>query len=443
MKKKQYAAHRRSLMARLSDGLILLSGGREIPRNNDVHFVFRQKSNFLYLTGVEEPGYHLLLDPKRRRETLFIPRIDHHHRIWEGHVPGPSEARRLFGIGQVLYFDKLPLAVAKAAKGYRCVYADPAAWRSSKLSLDGLPNAPEKLEDALWELRAVKTAGERVLLKHANKVSARAHRAVMAAARPGLREYQIQAVFEAECLRAGLRHLAYPSIVASGRNAAVLHYHRNAAPLRKGDLLLIDAGAEDKGYAADITRTFPVSGRFTTRQRDVYSIVLETQKRCIARSRPGITSAELHVFSMRQIAEGLKSLGILTGDTDGLIQGGAVRLFYPHGIGHLLGLDAHDGFGGKRRKLPNTTGVPVRFIARLEPGFAMTVEPGIYFIEALLHDPRLRRKHRGSVNFQRAESFLGLGGIRIEDDVVIQKKGPPLNLTKVPKEIDDVEDALR
>ena len=388
-----------------------------MPRNFDVDYVFRQNSDFLYLTGVEEPGCHLVIDPKTRRETLFVPRIDNHHRVWEGHVPSPAEARALFGVDRVLYADEM-----KKTLGRRKVVAK------------------TKLRDALDDLRACKAPEELALMKRANDVSGAAHRSVMAAARPGMKEYHLQSVFEAECLREGLKHFAYPAIVAAGANAAVLHYRHNNAVLKDGDLLLIDAGAEDKGYAADITRTFPVNGRFTSRQRDVYQIVLETQKACIERARPGVISADLHVHSMRVIADGLKSLGLLKGETDGLVEGGAVRLFYPHGLTHMLGLDVHDVTGGKRRVLPNPTKVPVRFVARLEPGFVITMEPGVYFIAALLHDRELRRKHKGSVDFAKAETFLDFGGIRIEDDIVISD-GAPVNLTSVPKEIADVEEA--
>jgi Xaa-Pro dipeptidase len=413
-----YKLLRTALAQKLSgDALILLDGGKPVPRNFDVDYAFRQNSDFLYLTGVEEPNCHLVIDPKTRRETLFVPRIDNHHRVWEGHVPSPAEARKLFGVDRVLYADEM-----KKAVGRRKVVAK------------------AKLRDALDDLRACKTTEELALMKRANDVSGSAHRAVMAAARPEMKEYHLQSVFEAECLRAGLKHLAYPSIVATGANAAVLHYRHNNAALKDGDLLLIDAGAEDKGYAADITRTFPVNGRFTSRQRDVYEVVLAAQKSCIERARPGVISADLHVHSMRVIADGLKSLGLLRGDTDGLVEGGAVRLFYPHGLTHMLGLDVHDVTGGKRRVLPNPTKVPVRFVARLEPGFVITMEPGVYFIAALLQDRELRRKHKSSVDFAKAETFLDFGGIRIEDDIVITD-GAPLNLTTVPKEIADVEAA--
>ncbi|MBI4064615.1 MAG: aminopeptidase P family protein [Elusimicrobia bacterium] len=426
-------------MKRLPDGLILVAGGREAVRNNDVNYVFRQRSNFLYLTGIEEPGCYLLLDSKRKLETLFIPKTDTHHRVWLGHVPDANEARELYGIDRVLYNDRLEAELKKSVKGHRSLLLETTAPAGAEIHLNGFESDTEILEDALWELRAVKTPKEIEFLKRASDTSSQAHKKVMAMTRPGMREYQVQAIFESECLRAGLKHLAYPSIVATGRNAAVLHYYRNSAEIKRGDLLVIDAGGEYKGYGADITRTFPVSGKFTPRQKDIYAIVLEAQEDSIRRAKAGITSAELHVNAMRAIAEGLKSLKILKGDTDNLVLDGAVRVFFPHGIGHLLGLDVHDGTGGKKRAFANPTKVQLRFVAKLEPGFVMTIEPGIYFIPALLEDPENRRKFKGVIDFTRAESFLDLGGARIEDDIVIQKSGPPLNLTKVPKKIVDLE----
>ncbi len=441
-KPNTWSRHRRALESKLSDGLILLAGGLPVARNHDVDYVFRQDSDFLYLTGIEEAGCLLLMDPKRRRHTLFIPRIDNHHRVWLGPVPGPAEARRLWGIDRVLYADQLPGELKAAHRGYRKLYALRASLRRlarSRARVDGLSPRSAALRDALDELRAVKTAGEIARMRRAGEVSGRAHRLVMRIASPGMFEYEVQAIFEAACRSEGFRHLGYPSIVAAGRNAAVLHYMRNDARLRPGELLLIDAGAENQGYAADITRTFPAGGRFSRRQRDIYEIVLAAQKAMIAISRPPILSSELHARSMAMIAQGLKSLGVLKGDVPGLVQGGAVRLFYPHGLTHMLGLDVHDVTGGRRRRAPNPTKVPVRFVARLEPGFVITMEPGIYFISALLRDPELRRKHRGSVDFAKAESYLGVGGVRIEDDIVVRKDGPPLNLTDVPKEVADVE----
>ncbi|MFH2202043.1 MAG: aminopeptidase P family protein [Elusimicrobiota bacterium] len=438
-----FTKHRAALMRRLPDGLILLSGGREVPRNSDVCYVFRQNSDFLYLTGIEEPGFHLLLDPKRRTSVLFIPRIDDKHRVWQGHIPGPAEARRLYGVPQVRYADALPAVLKKRRKGYRKCYADKAAWKTCRPALRGLKSGPSGLSQGLQELRAVKTPGEVALIRQASKISSRAHTAAMRAARPGMREYEVQAVFESECRRAGLRHQAYPSIVAAGTNSAVLHYVRNDAALKSGDLLLIDAGAEARGYAADITRTFPVSRRFTRRQRDIYSIVLETQKACIGKARAGVTSAELHLHSAKLIAQGLRDLKLMRGNADGLVESGAVRLFYPHGLGHMLGLDVHDPDGGRKRKISIPANLPLRFASRLEPGFVMTVEPGIYFMRALLGDPKRRRKFRTSIDFARADSYLNFGGIRIEDNIVIRRGAAPHNLTAAAKEIAAIEELRR
>ena len=197
-----YKTHRKALMRRLPDGLILLSGGSEVRRNRDVNYVFRQDSDFLYLTGVEEPGWHLLLDPKTGRETLFVPQIDHHHRVWQGHVPSPDEAKRFFGVGRVVYSGEMVAEIKKASRRNRRLYADAKALKRTEEALKGLQGHAEELEDALQELRAVKDPEEIRLMQWANRVSGKAHRAVMAAARPGMREYEVQAVFESECLRA-------------------------------------------------------------------------------------------------------------------------------------------------------------------------------------------------------------------------------------------------
>ncbi|MBI3547973.1 MAG: aminopeptidase P family protein [Elusimicrobia bacterium] len=438
---KDCAAHRKALRKILPDGLTLVSGGVEVARNNDVNYVFRQTSDFLYLAGVPEPNYFLMLDPKGGRDTLFIPRVDAHHRVWLGHVPDVTETRRTYGIGDVRYTDELPAVLKKARSRYRAVYADGGALRRLRPHLKGLKPRPGLLDDALQVLRAVKTQGEIELMRRANDISREGHVAVMKTARPGMREYELQAEFERTCTRLGLRHQGYPPIVAAGKNGAVLHYHHNNQVIKKGDLLLIDAGGECGGYSADITRTFPVGGRFSRRQRDIYAVVLEAQKQCIDRARPGVLSGDLHYHSMRVLADGLKDLGFLKGPTDDLVYGGAVRLFYPHGLTHMLGLDVHDSLGGRKRQVPCPPHIRVRFNARLEAGFAITMEPGVYFNPALFNDSALRKKYRGQIDFKKAESFYDFGGVRIEDDIVVRPSGPPLNLTSVPKEIDDVEAA--
>ena len=442
MTSSMYRAHRRALAKRLPDGLIFIEGGREVLRNHDVTYPFRQKSNFLYLTGIEAPDYALLLNPATGEEILFVPRIDQKHRVWLGDIPGLKESKARFGIRTVAYRDELRTVLKRGKQ--RRVYGDKDSLRALVPVRAAFEKDSAGFAEAMSELRVVKSAEELTLLRQANRVSAAGHHAAMAATRPGMAEYQVQAELELAFRRAGLRHNAYESIVAAGPNSAVLHYHANTARLRRGDFLLIDAGAECKGYAADITRTFPVSGVFSPRQRDIYSVVLTTQKRCISKLMPGVSIGDLHVESARVILQGLKDLRLITGSVDTALESGAYRVFYPHGLGHTLGLDVHDVVGGKkrqvRRRLP---GDPVVRVDRiLEPGFVVTMEPGLYFIPALLGDRELRKKYRGLIDFSKAERFIPLGGVRIEDDVAITPTGHQ-NLTTVVKEIEAIEAVCR
>lgn len=437
-----FRAHRKFLARRLPDGLIVLAAAPQILRNGDVHFPYRQASDFLYLTGVEEPGYALLIDPEGA-EALFVPKLTQAHAVWMGRIPDLKEAREAFGVRDVRYREELPAVLRKWARGRAVVHADPRAAGLARRAVGARRVRTSELKEALQELRIVKTPGEIALLKRASAATAAGHLAAMRAARPGLYEYQVQAELEREFQRTGCPQRGYSSIVAGGANSAVLHYHHNSARLVRGDLLLVDAGAEYRGYTADVTRTFPVSGRFTRRQRDVYEVVLEAQGRCIDLVRPGRTSIELQGRAETVLAEGLRSLGFLKGGTDELVETGAIRVFFPHGIGHTLGLDVHDVQGGRRRRLPRPRIGKLRFRARFEPGFVITVEPGVYFIAALLQDPEKRRRHRGRIDFDRAEGFLDFGGVRIEDDLVVRAAGPPENLTRVPKSVDDVEAAVR
>lgn len=434
-------AHRRALMRRLPDGLILLQAAVAAHRNGDQPFPYRQDSSFLWLTGVDQPGYALLLDPRRGEEWLFCPKPTQKHAVWLGPVPSLAEARRRLGVASTAYREDLNKTLSRLTRGRRLTHADRRSLLTARQAAPRARAERRELEDALQELRILKDDAEIALLLRASEATARGHVAAMRAARPGLLEYQVQAELEREFLRAGCLDVGYGSIVASGRNGAVLHYTRNDARLRRGDLLLIDAGAEYHGYTADVTRTFPVSGRFTARQKDVYAVVLEAQARTIHEARAGRTTIELQHRSEEALAEGLRSLGLMKGGVDELVESGAIRVFYPHGIGHTLGLDVHDVQGGTRRRLPRPRGGRPRFRARLEPGFVITIEPGVYFNPALLFDAELRRKHRGRIAFKKAEGYLDLGGIRIEDDVVVRASGPPRNLTRVPKAVADVEAA--
>lgn len=438
---RAFAKHRKALSELLSDGLIFAAGGVPLTRNHDVEYVFRQKSDFLWLTGVEAPGYALAIDPKRGREVLFIPRIDQTHKVWLGHVPDAAETRRLFGVGDVRYMDELDEVLPKMKGRLKKLYTDNEGAKLAKTAGIKLKKDSAEYADALAHLRLVKDEAELELMERANEVSSAAHEAAMRATRPGMYEYQVQAVLEAAFRAQGMKHNAYNSIVAAGKNGAVLHYHHNSDPVRAGQLMLIDAGAENMGYGADITRTFPVDGNFTPRQRDVYEVVLTAQERSIDRMRAGTPVSDVHRISQEVLAEGLKDLGLLRGSIDELVNEEAVRVFYPHGIGHPLGLDVHDVDGGKRHRLKGPKPKNLRANYRLPAGAVMTVEPGVYFIEALIKDPEVRARHGKRVAWTKAERFLSLGGVRIEDNVIIQPEGPPRNLTTAPKAVKDVEAA--
>ncbi len=434
-----YAQNRRDVMKRLPDGLIAVGSAPEILRNGDVNYFYRQASNFLYLTGIEQPGFALLLDPRKKREILFVPKLTQLHAVWLGHIPSKEEAAREYGIQDVRFLDELPATLKALRNGHRKCYAGKEILPRIKKTLGRTKIDAAGLDEAFAELRAVKKPGEIKKIRKANQVTTRGHLAAMRAARPGMYEYEVQAELEREFLRGGLFQKGYSSIVAGGKNSAVLHYHHNHSKLKAGDLLLIDAGAECLGYTADVTRTFPVSGKFTRKQKDVYEAVLAAHKKSMDKARPGITSLELHQYSCRIVAEGLRNLGILKGSTDELVESEAVRVFYPHGLTHMLGLDVHDVQGGKKRAIKVPGKKKVRFNAKLEPGFVITIEPGIYFIPALLNDPKVRRKHAGRIDFGKAEKFLDFGGIRIENDVLVREKGPPKDLTSVPREVKEIE----
>src|SRR3989338_3187669 len=267
--KNFYARNRRRLAQKLKDGLIVLTSSAETMRNSDVNHLFRQDSDFLYLSGIEDPHHCLLIDPKTKKSSLFIPDIHLLHQVWEGKQLTTKEAKKKYGFDFVFYRCDFKKIFSKLKKPYHKIY-------SFKQKINN-----EKLRQVLNELRVRKSKEEIVLIKKANHISAVGHTTAMKNIRPEISEYEVQAFLETPFLAHGAKHHAYPSIVAAGRNAAVLHYHNNDAKCRSTDLILIDAGCEIKGYASDITRTFPVNGKFSKKQKEIYKIVLTTQKKCI------------------------------------------------------------------------------------------------------------------------------------------------------------------
>lgn len=428
----EYAARRARLMQAIGeDGVAIIPAAGEVVRNRDVHHRFRQDSDFWYLTGFPEPDAIAVLAPGRKEGAflLFVRPRNPEREIWDGRRAGPDGAVRDYGADQAFPLEAFARQLPGLLAGRECVHytlgehprrdAEITACvrQIRELSRRG-PAAPTgfvSLEATLHEQRLIKSAFELGLIHHACEVSARAHVRAMRYVRPGIYEYQVAAEIEHEFALAGMQP-GYGSIVGAGDNACILHYVENDAVLKDGDLLLIDAGGEYRGYTADITRTFPVSGRFSGPQRDIYELVLAAQRAAIAELKPGNDSARPHEVAVRTLTEGLLSLGLLAGDVSELIKGEAYKRFYMHGTGHWLGMDVHDvgryKLGGKARP----------FV----PGMVMTVEPGLYIAP-------------GSEGVDTR--FHGIG-VRIEDDVLVTADGNEVLTSGVPKAIADIE-ALR
>jgi len=400
-------------------------------RNRDTHYPYRYDSYFHWLSGFPEPEAVLVLVAGRRpRQILFCRDKNPKREIWDGHRYGPKAAAEAFGFDAAYAIDQIDRRIGRYLANQPCLYyligRDPAwdarvlGWLNAvRANTRSGVRAPERLADArglLDELRLRKDAHELERMRRAADISAAAHRRAMRAVAPGRQEYEIEAELLYEFRRHGAAAPAYPPIVAGGANACVLHYTANDQRLRDGDLLLIDAGAEYDGYAADITRTLPVNGRYSPAQRTVYEIVLAAQAAAIAEVRPGRPWNAPHKAAVRVLTQGLKDMKLLKGDLEGLIEREAYKPYYMHRTGHWLGMDVHDAgeykLDGHWRPF--------------EPGMTCTVEPGLY----LRADQGVHRAYRNI-------------GIRIEDDVLVTETGCEVLTAATPKTVDEVETWMR
>ncbi len=424
----EFRERRRRLMATLpDDAAVLLPGAALVTRSGDSEFAFRQDSDFHYLTGFPEPEALLLLLPGREdgESVLFCQDRDPEMEAWTGRRLGAEGAERDFGLDEAFANAEREERLAALLDGRSTLYLpldDGEALQLAESVRAELqagarrgarpPLAFADVSARLHEQRLVKSPAELALMRHAGAISARAHRRAMRACAPGLAEYQLQAELEHEFRWQGGSGPAYASIVAGGGNARVLHYIENADALRDGDLVLIDAGAEFDLYAGDITRTFPVGGRFGEAQRALYEVVLGAQQRAIEAVRPGTTLAAIHRGVVRDLTQGLLELGLLSGDLEACLEHEAWRRFYLHATSHWLGLDVHDV--GQYRQ----DGEP----RPLVPGMVLTIEPGLYVPE----DEDIPAAYRGL-------------GIRIEDDVAVTESGHEVLTAEVPKRVADIE----
>jgi len=434
-----YIRRRRALVDRLGHGLVLLPGHRESPINApDNCYPFRQDSTFLYYIGVDQPGLAALVDVDQDTTTLFGDDLTLDDVVWTGDRPTVAERAEAAGILRTRPWDALRETVAAAAGvGRDVAYLPPYRAETVLLLIDLLQRGPEEVRrGASAELirvvvhqRSAKGSEEVAEIERAVEVSVAMHEAAMRMARPGALERGIAAEVSRIAEASGGR-TAYPVIATV--EGQTLHNHTHVHTLREGDLFLLDAGAEtDCGYAGDLTSTFPVSRDFNERQRDVYEIVLTAYRRSIAAVAPGVSYRDVHFVAARAIFEGMVDLGIMRGDPEEALAAGAHALVFPHGVGHMLGLDVHDmeslgedhvGYAEARRS--TQFGLRSLRLARpLETGFVITIEPGIYFIPRLIAEWKARGRCARFIDYEAIERWGGFGGVRNEENFLVTDGG--------------------
>jgi len=451
-----YVKRRNQLTKLIESGLLLLLGNEESPMNyRDNTYPFRQDSNFLYYTGLDRPGLALLIDVDEGKATLFGEAITVEHIVWMGPQPGLDEQAESSGIEQAVEYERLPEALRTARQAGRTIHYLPPYRHDAMIRLhqwldvplDSLAQgASRAFIKAVIAQRSYKTEEEVAEMERALTITGRMHVAAMKAARAGIREARLAGIVSGIAHGAG-GQLAYPAIVTI--NGQTLHNHYHGNRLSAGRLVLGDFGAEtDRHYAGDITRSFPVDGTFTERQKAVYEVVLRAQLAAIEALKPGERYLDVHLLAARIIAEGLREMGILKGAVDDAVGEGAHALFFPHGLGHMIGLDVHDmedlgeDLVGYTAELPRSDQFGLRSLrlARtLEPGFVLTVEPGIYFIPELIRQWQAEGRHLDFINYDRVQDFIDFSGIRIEDNLLITADGYRLLGPPIPKSVEEVE----
>ena len=438
-----FSGRRAHLAAQMTPGAVaILATAPAVARNSDIDYPYRHDSAFYYLTGFTEPDAVLVLvaakAQTRARAILFCRAKNVEREIWEGFHYGPAAARTQFGFDEAYTIDELDAVMAGLLADAPAIYyamghsaaldAQVGQWlkavRAQTRAGIAAPAIAHHLTGMIDTMRVVKDASEQTTMLRAATISGQAHARAMRAARPGMFEYELEAELLYEFRRNGAQAPAYPSIVAAGANACVLHYSANNAQTKDGDLVLIDAGCELDSYASDITRTFPVNGIFSPPQRQLYELVLAAQAAALAAVVPGLPYSGIHDAAIRVLTEGMLDVGLLdrhkVGSVDDAIDARAFQPFYMHGTGHWLGLDVHDA--GLYRDVARE-GKPSRILAS---GMALTVEPGIYV-----------RPAEGV-----PEQFWNIG-IRIEDDVIVTDAGAHILSGAAPKAIAEIEDMMR
>lgn len=424
MDKNEYHNRREKLFKTIGDGVAILPAYDYKTMSNDVHYEFRQQSDFLYFTGFEEPNSVALFEGgNEKKYSLFVPKKDKNFEIWNGRRYGVEGAIKIFGADEAFQIEDFDEKFKEIVKEYTHVsFPKGENVKFENLVLSIISNVskskerqgqePINITDLTYDLhkiRLIKSEYELNIIRESAEISSNAMILGMKVTKVGMKESDVEAVIEYQYAKYGAVRPAYPSIVGAGENATILHYIKNNDYLKNNDLLLIDAGAEYLGYASDITRTWPINGKFTDEQKEIYEIVLNCQKRCIEAVKPGVTINILQKLAVEEISKGLLKLGLVEGDLSTIIDEEKYKRYFMHGIGHFLGLDVHD------------TSMLGRDYELTENSY-ITIEPGIY----IPNEDDIPIGYRGI-------------GIRIEDDILVTVDGNENLTKKVPKEISEIE----
>ena len=455
-----YKKRRKELRERVWEGLILILGNGEAPANYpDNTYRFRQDSSFLYFFGLNMPGFAGVLDVDNDKDYLFGNDVDMDDIIWMGPQPKVKELGAAVGISNTRPFAKLADMLGEGiAQGRKIHFLPPYRYRNMQMLEDLLgihhsllkTYASLELIEAVVALRSVKEQCEIDEITKACNIGYEMHTTAMRNCRSGVKEQYIAGLIEGIANSYGSM-VSFPVILS--QNGETLHNHDHSQILQKGRMMLTDAGAENNmNYCSDFTRTVPVDGKFSARQKDVYNIVVNSNQRALELSRPGVTYLSVHLEVCKVLAQGLKDLGLMKGDVDAAVAAGAHALFMPHGLGHMMGLDVHDmedlgqiyvGYDEITRPVKQFGTSSLRMGRTLQPGFVITDEPGCYFIPALIDQWKEKGLHKDFLNYDKIETYKDFGGIRLEDDVLITEDGcRVLGDRRTPITVEEVEEIM-
>jgi len=453
---KIYKQRRKKLREKLDKGLILFLGNQESPMNYpDNPYRFRQDSNFLYFFGLDSPGVAGLIDLEEDKDIIFGDDVDMEDIIWMGDQPLLKNRAEKVGLQTTMPYKKLPEVLNKALEKGRMIHYLPVYRKETLLTIENLLGiksekvnkySSQELIKSVVEQRSKKIKPEIEEVEKALDITYEMHTTAMKMAVPGKYEREIAGAIEGIALSYGA-NISFPIILTI--NGQILHNHFHGNKLKKGQLMVNDSGAESMmHYSGDITRTVPVGGQFTKKQREIYEIVLNAQQTAIEATIPGRKYKDVHIKAVKVIASGLKELGVMKGDMDQAVKAGAHALFMPHGLGHMMGLDVHDmedlgedyvGYDKNTKRSDQFGLAYLRFGKKLEPGFVLTVEPGIYFIPALIDKWIKEKKFKEYIDYKKVEQYKDFGGIRIEDDILVTDKGQRVLGKPIPKTVEEVE----